>query len=72
MSTYDDSGYAQRKLELCRRLIEECGTNYAETPDALYLRMAREYEQDCVYWQAMQAGNAHEEACKMAYGRIKI
>jgi hypothetical protein len=68
MSTYDNIGYAQRKLDLCRRFIVLCGENYTDTQDKIYLSMARESEQDCVYWQSMQAGNTHEEACRMAYG----
>jgi len=66
-----DNQYAQRKLDQCRRLIEQCGHYYTETQDSIYLRIQRESEQDCVYWQAMQAGNTHEQACQMAYGRIK-
>jgi hypothetical protein len=63
-----DAAYIQSKLDLCRRFIELCGENYTDTQDKIYLRMARDSEQDCVYWQSMQAGNTHEEACRMAYG----
>jgi hypothetical protein len=65
-----DATYAQRKLDQCRRFIELCGANFADTQDKIYLRMARDGEQDCVYWQAMVAGNTHEQACKMAYGSV--
>ena len=63
-----DVTYAQRKLDQCRRFIELCGADFAETQDRIYLRIMKESEQDVVYWQAMVAGNSHEQACKMAYG----
>lgn len=66
-----DALYYQRKLEQCRRLIEQCGAYYHDTQDSIYLRIAKESEQDAVYWQAMAAGNGHYSASEMAYGKSK-
>lgn len=62
---------ARHKLEQCRRLIEQCGSYYATTQDDIYLRIAKEAEQDVIYWQARHNGRTHDEASSMAYGRIK-
>ena len=58
-------------LARCRRLIEQCGYYYQATQDDIYQRIAKEAEQDIIYWQARQGGNGHETASMMAYGVIK-
>lgn len=65
--TDKEKAWAQYKLDNCRNMIESCGIYYSETKEKVYLQIAKEAEQDAVYWQAILAGHTHDSASTMAY-----